>query len=633
MFPHLLSPLAAASPPAGGAEVGQVIGATLAACVLTAALVALGLGHRSGRISVLRRWSTLSTRLSGLPGWAALPSGIATVSLLTAVFGMYWDISLHIDNGRDPGPLANPAHYFILFGLFGIFTAGWFAIVLPQERPGPAAIRIAGDWHVPVSGIMLMACASFALLGFPLDDISHRLFGQDVTLWGPTHLMMLGGAGLSLVGILGLLTEGRAANAAAVAGGSGGARVTGFAASARIRHVRLVSACGGLLIGLSIFQGEFDFGVPQFRLLYQPVLIALAAGIALVAARSLAGRGAALGAVAFYLVVRGGLALLVGPVLGETTPHFPLYIAEALLVEAVALRMNPAAAPFRFAAVAGAAVGSVGVGVEWAWSHVWGWYPWPAHLLGEAIALAVPVAIAGGALGAFAAGALRLRSEVVVTRRAWASAGGSLLVIAVILAFLGSTTVPAGGGATVTLTEAHPAPARTVDATVRFDPPDVARHADWLTTISWQGRGRLVVRRLREVAGGVYRTEAPIPVFGSWKTNIRLHRGNVMASVPVYLPADPAIPAAGVPAASHFRRPFIGDRVLLQRERKRDVPAWLWGTAGAIVLACASALLALLGWGLVRLAAKGDPRRSAPEERPSGARARTAGGTGATGLA
>jgi hypothetical protein len=185
----------------------------------------------------------------------------------------------------------------------------------------------------------------------------------------------------------------------------------------------------------------------------------------------------------------------------------------------------------------------------------------------------------------------------------------------------------------VTLTEARPAPARTVDATVRFDPPDVARHADWLTTISWQGRGRLVVRRLREVAGGVYRTEAPIPVFGSWKTNIRLHRGNVMASVPVYLPADPAIPAAGVPAASHFRRPFIGDRVLLQRERKRDVPAWLWGTAGAIVLACASALLALLGWGLVRLAAKGDPRRSAPEERPSGARARTAGGTGATGLA
>jgi len=43
---------------------------------------------------------------------------------------------------------------------------------------------------------------------------------------------------------------------------------------------------GALIIGLSTFQAEFDFGVPQFRLLFHPVLIAFAAGMALVAARS-----------------------------------------------------------------------------------------------------------------------------------------------------------------------------------------------------------------------------------------------------------------------------------------------------------------------------------------------------------
>ena len=48
---------------------------------------------------------------------------------------MYWDIALHIGVGRDEGPLANPAHYFILAGLFGIFTAGFFAMVLPKEQP------------------------------------------------------------------------------------------------------------------------------------------------------------------------------------------------------------------------------------------------------------------------------------------------------------------------------------------------------------------------------------------------------------------------------------------------------------------------------------------------------------------
>ena len=52
---------------------------------------------------------------------------------------MYWDISLHIDVGRDEGPLANPAHYFILAGLFGIFAAGFIAMVLPKRQPGPDA--------------------------------------------------------------------------------------------------------------------------------------------------------------------------------------------------------------------------------------------------------------------------------------------------------------------------------------------------------------------------------------------------------------------------------------------------------------------------------------------------------------
>ena len=42
--------------------------------------------------------------------------------------------------------------------------------------------------------LLLTACGAFSLIGFPLDDVWHRLFGQDVTLWGPTHLMLIGGA-------------------------------------------------------------------------------------------------------------------------------------------------------------------------------------------------------------------------------------------------------------------------------------------------------------------------------------------------------------------------------------------------------------------------------------------------------
>ena len=51
---------------------------------------------------------------------------------------MYWDISLHIDNGRDPGPLANPAHYLILIGLYGVLLSG-VLIGRAGRRSGRAA--------------------------------------------------------------------------------------------------------------------------------------------------------------------------------------------------------------------------------------------------------------------------------------------------------------------------------------------------------------------------------------------------------------------------------------------------------------------------------------------------------------
>ena len=49
------------------------------------------------------------------------------------------------------------------------------------------------------------------MIGFPLDDVWHRIFGQDVTLWGPTHVLMIGGASLAPIAAWLLLVEGRCA--------------------------------------------------------------------------------------------------------------------------------------------------------------------------------------------------------------------------------------------------------------------------------------------------------------------------------------------------------------------------------------------------------------------------------------
>src|SRR3982750_1943719 len=72
----------------------------------------------------------------------------------------------------------------------------------------------------PVGGVLIAACGAFALIGFPLDDMWHRLFGQDVTLWGPTHLMLFGGASMTLVGQALLLHEGMRARRASGETGS-----------------------------------------------------------------------------------------------------------------------------------------------------------------------------------------------------------------------------------------------------------------------------------------------------------------------------------------------------------------------------------------------------------------------------
>src|ERR1700757_2716801 len=203
-----------AEPSARGAGLNQVIGLSIAAVVITLAMLWVGHAHRSHRIEWLTRISDKLGEKFHRPNWVALPVLVFTTSIVCALFGFIWDVSWHIGNGRDPGPLANPAHYFIIIGLFGIFVGGMLSIVLPFDKPGPAAIRITRNWQAPVGGVLMAGCGLYAMIGFPLDDIWHRIFGQDVTLWGPTHLMMIGGAGFSTLTALFLEYEGHLDTAA-----------------------------------------------------------------------------------------------------------------------------------------------------------------------------------------------------------------------------------------------------------------------------------------------------------------------------------------------------------------------------------------------------------------------------------
>src|SRR5918999_1387113 len=370
----------AAGEPAGGAPVQDLLPAALVAALLTGAALVVALGHRRGRVTFLTRLAELAERVMPVPGWAALPVLVTLGSLLTAAFGFFWDVATHIDNGRDAGPFANVAHYPILLGLGGVALAGFLACWFGADDRDRAALTIAPGWRVPLGGALLFLCGSVAMLGFPLDDVWHRIFGQDVTLWGPTHVLMIGGASLAPIAAWMLLVEGR--------------RAAGRDAPGRLLlGAWEVQLAGATLIGLSTLQLEFGFGVPQFQLVFHPVLIALAASIALVAARLRLGRGGALAATGAYLLIMTPMVLLIGPGFGHTFLHFPLYVVEAALVELAALAFARRGA-VALGVAAGTLIGTVGLAAEWGFSHLVMPLPWRAALLPEAPVLALVAAVA-----------------------------------------------------------------------------------------------------------------------------------------------------------------------------------------------------------------------------------------------
>jgi hypothetical protein len=537
-------------------------------------------------VQLIHRFVRYQERVSGVPGRFIAPVIAAGISLQVAVLGMYWDIGYHIDHGRDEGVFTAP-HMFIVVGLQGIVLAA----LLHGRMRGPAARnerRLPLGLNMSPGGIVMLVCGGVALLGFPLDAFWHALFGEDVTLWGPTHLFMIGGAGVSTLGVWMVMRQ--------------GFELGRPRRLARRGHLRVA---GALIIGLSTFQAEFDFGVPQFQLLYQPVLIAFAAAVALVCARSILGRWGAFQALGMFFAIRIALALFVGQVAGYTTPHFPLYIAEAAVVEAAAFAAPRS--PLRFAVLSGLGIGTVGLAAEWGWSHVWMPHPWPASMLVPAAILALAAAVAGSILGARMSQSLAMPESERAGLPPIASRAVALAA-AVALVALFFPLPRTGGDGTRAAIVPTPAGDGRVNLAVKLDPPDAARANQWFEVLSWQGRTPGELRQLtalREVGPGRYVTERPVPVTGNWKTMLRLAKGTHLMALPVYLPPSPQADRAGVPV-----RPRAGlmqaDTFILQREA-RGGPAWLTTTAYAVLGIVVAVWLGLLAWAL----GLAEPRRHA----------------------
>jgi hypothetical protein len=152
-------------------------------------------------------WPAVAGRIDVLPlRRAAL--WVLLLTKLTAGWGLGWDIRWHLLIGRDSFWIAPHVLTYASVALAGIASFGVVAVETWAARaaPLPGAIRVWGlvgtrGFHLAWLGIAVMLVAA------PIDDLWHRLFGIDVTLWSPPHLLGLLGAQVNTLACLAIARE------------------------------------------------------------------------------------------------------------------------------------------------------------------------------------------------------------------------------------------------------------------------------------------------------------------------------------------------------------------------------------------------------------------------------------------
>jgi len=149
--------------------------------------------HATDQVQALRRaalWGMLAAKLWG--SW-----------------GVSWDIQWHVLIGRDSFWI--PPHLMTYSAVTAtvVLSLGILAretLLALRGRAVPGSLRVAGLVGTPGMHLAWWGIA-ITVLAAPVDDLWHRLFGLDVTLWSLPHLLGFLGGQVNSVGCLLLAME------------------------------------------------------------------------------------------------------------------------------------------------------------------------------------------------------------------------------------------------------------------------------------------------------------------------------------------------------------------------------------------------------------------------------------------
>jgi hypothetical protein len=239
-----------------------------------------------------------------------LAAYIGASLLLIGAVSTYWDIATHIDVGRER--FLTPAHIGIysavllsaiavaLSGLADHFGAGdSFLTALRHPfrglRPG---IGVAG------AGMLTTLAAA------PFDNAWHEIYGIDVTIWSPPHLLAISGIAASTLGLAALVAP----------------------AITRKENRVYPVLFAALLTAFLITTGEFEFNAPQYRIAYHPIILAAASSLIFTAA---AGRGWRATKVALWFELVRVVAVMFLFTQGRSLAYAPFLLPAAVLADLI----------------------------------------------------------------------------------------------------------------------------------------------------------------------------------------------------------------------------------------------------------------------------------------------------------
>jgi len=129
--------------------------------------------------------------------WALL------LSKLIGGWGVQWDIQWHVLIGRDSFWI--PPHLMTYAGV-ALTVLISFGILAWDTARGAGSVRVLGlrstrGFHLAAWGIAITVLAA------PFDDFWHRMFGLDVTLWSPPHLLGILGSVINTLACLLIIRE------------------------------------------------------------------------------------------------------------------------------------------------------------------------------------------------------------------------------------------------------------------------------------------------------------------------------------------------------------------------------------------------------------------------------------------